>query len=295
MSFSNELKSELVAIQIKKNCCKKSFLYGLLYQAESLEKNRFRVKFLSAEIADLASRLLGDNATPVISEKVLVGRRVYFLDFYSKALSLFFTKLSHGETINDSISFQCELCCGSFLRGIVASYSSVNDPHKDYRLEIVIEKHCDEFRKNALIKFLQDSGSPPKTTQRSGRCVLYYRSNMVISDILNYVGAINKSFDFANVYIEMDIRNYENRATNCVATNISKSVEANKKYIDAIQKLKIAGELDILQDDLRITAELRLEHGELTLSELALLHEPPISKSGLNHRLNKLLKLANDR
>ena len=99
-------------------------------------------------------------------------------------------------------------------------------------------------------------------------------------------------FTVADSKIQKEIRGNENRATNCVATNISKSVNASGKQIDAILKLKERGRFEYLPDDLRITAELRLSNNEASLSELAELHIPPISKSGLNHRLSKLIDEA---
>jgi DNA-binding protein WhiA len=103
---------------------------------------------------------------------------------------------------------------------------------------------------------------------------------------------MRSSFDFANVCIERDIRNNENRATNCVARNISKSVDATRKQIEAINKLARNHKLESLPEELRITAGLRLENEDISLSELARLHDPQISKSGLNHRLEKICQAA---
>ena len=94
--------------------------------------------------------------------------------------------------------------------------------------------------------------------------------------------------------IEKDIRNVENRATNCVARNISRSVEAAQEHISAIEKLMGSGKMDTLSNELRYTAKLRIENESATLTELALMHEPPLTKSGLNGRLKRLLKAANE-
>ena len=95
-------------------------------------------------------------------------------------------------------------------------------------------------------------------------------------------------------YIERDIRNNENRATNFVAKNISKSVTASQRHIAAINKLKDLDKLSLLPSELLQTALLRVENDAVSLSELALLHDPPISKSGLNHRLEKICKFSED-
>ena len=97
-----------------------------------------------------------------------------------------------------------------------------------------------------------------------------------------------------NTYIERDIRNAENRATNCVASNISKSVDAAMKQIEAINSLIESGKFVSLPEELRYTAQLRVDNPSASLFELSHLHEPPISKSGLNRRLTKLLEEAEE-
>ena len=98
-----------------------------------------------------------------------------------------------------------------------------------------------------------------------------------------------------NTFIERDIRNAENRATNCVTKNISKAVAASNRQIEAIERLAESGKLLSLPEELRYTAELRLENPSATLFELAYMHEPPISKSGLNRRLTRLLEEADEK
>jgi DNA-binding protein WhiA len=167
----------------------------------------------------------------------------------------------------------------------------VNDPQKNYHLEFSLPAAMEE-RLSALYAFMLRNGFTPKRVSRSTRNGIYFKGNGVISDVLYWIGAVKAGFDFANGCIEKDIRNYENRATNCVATNISKSVGASQKHIAAIRRLERAGQLQALPDELYETAILRLLHEDATLSELALLHQPPISKSGLNHRLQKICSFA---
>jgi DNA-binding protein WhiA len=100
------------------------------------------------------------------------------------------------------------------------------------------------------------------------------------------------AMDNRNLRIAREIRNNENRATNCVAKNIEKSVSASAKQMDAIEKLTITGMLAQLPDSIRLTARLRAENPDASLEELRNLHNPPITKSGLNHRLQKILSEA---
>ena len=113
--------------------------------------------------------------------------------------------------------------------------------------------------------------------------------------MLTVCGANKTIFTFFDVHIEKDLRNLENRATNCVTRNIAKSVLAAGSQVEAIEALKATGMLDELSEDINITANLRLENPDMSLNELAGIHTPPISKSGLNHRLSKIIELAKKR
>ena len=143
-----------------------------------------------------------------------------------------------------------------------------------------------------LDAFLAEFGVPARRITRGNKIGLYYKKGDDIEDLFGKIGVNNIVFTVADSKIQKEIRGNENRATNCVATNISKAVIASGKQIDAILKLKERGRFEYLPDDLRITAELRLVNSEASLTELASLHIPPISKSGLNHRLSKLLEEA---
>jgi len=111
---------------------------------------------------------------------------------------------------------------------------------------------------------------------------------------LYFFGATRASFDLQNFSIEREIRNNENRATNCVTRNISRSVDATRRQIEAIEALMSNDKLHLLGADVEYTARLRLENDSASMAELALLHEPPISKSGLNVRLSKILAAAEE-
>ena len=116
----------------------------------------------------------------------------------------------------------------------------------------------------------------------------------MISDILSYLGASKAAYRVINAYVGHAIKNQENRATNCVLSNIKKSVQATRKQIAAIESLRESGRFDLLDEDLKYTARLRCEYDSVSLSELAALHDPSISKSGLNKRLERILALANE-
>ena len=284
----------MLSLKNKMNCCKKAFLMGLLYNADIERSPVGRVVFSQEDAAQSASEILGTVASPKITELVRAGRRLYALTFSSKAVSSFLYKVSCGEAVASACGFRCDACQSSFLRGVIVSCSTVSDPYKkSYYFEISLPNEKPVLI-DKLRELIEDCSFSPKQRTRDKKTALYFKSNTQISDIFSYVGAVNSSFAIANAYIEMDIRNHENRATNCVATNISKTVEAAKKQRAAIRKLIDGHKLDSIPKELRETARLRIENEEASLSELALLHDPPISKSGLNHRLAKLCELAEE-
>lgn len=293
MSFSIDVKKELISTPIKQNCCKKAMLFGLLYNSTHIKDTHFFCEFNIPESAELARTLLGNQGESSISECVRGGRAVYTLTYSSRAFASFISWVSRGEGISEAAKFRCAECPVCFLRGVLIASSTINDPTKGYHLEIpILNIHAERI--DSLRRFFEDMALSPNTMKREKKTSLYFKSNTVISDLLSYAGAYSSGFLVANTYIERDIRNNENRATNFVAKNISKSVAATQKQIAAINKLKELDKLSLLPAELLQTAILRVENDAVSLSELAILHDPPISKSGLNHRLEKICKFSEE-
>ena len=299
MSFATDVCEELIALPMSKNCCKKALLYGLFWHASVCENNIksvFRTSH-SAEFAVfiLASRYPATEQSAQIEETVRAGRHYFTVSAECPSLCTGFAAVDSSDKrpIWELLGFRCGNCRASFLRGAFIAAAAVNDPHKSYHLEFSLSKDK-ERRIERLCDVLSIAVSEPRRIERANGIGLYYKTNGAISDLLYYIGATKSSFEVTNTWVERDIRNNENRATNCVARNISRSVVASQKHISAIERLREAGKLDLLPDELRITAQLRTEYDSASLSELALLHEPPISKSGLNQRLSRILSVAEE-
>ncbi|MBE6556528.1 MAG: DNA-binding protein WhiA [Ruminococcaceae bacterium] len=294
-SFCASVKREMTELVPKKLCCRKALLMGLLYAAVSKEDKQWYTEYTMEEVAELSLSLLGSVVnTEGERQHCYRGGKPYIgVLFRSKAVFSFLRALSAGETAEQAALFRCDDCKGAFLRGVFLSTASLTDPHKGYHLEFLLGAEQAE-RAQALFAFLSRQGFVARKAERRGRHAVYFKSNTAISDILYLTGAVRSSFDFANACIERDIRNNENRATNCVATNIAKSVDASQKHLCAIRALQEAHLLSGLPEELYTTAMLRLENEDASLAELALLHRPPISKSGLNHRLQRLLHYAEE-
>ena len=132
----------------------------------------------------------------------------------------------------------------------------------------------------------------PKQTERKGSSILYFKQSETIEELLALMGAPVSAMTVMQAKIEKDWRNDANRKTNCDTANVTKAVDAAQEQLAALRTLEAQGRLDTLPEKLLQTALLRREHPEATLSELAELHEPPTSKSTVNHRMRKLLALA---
>ena len=167
----------------------------------------------------------------------------------------------------------------------------MGDPERDYRAEFVVpaRRLCDD-----LETFLGESLAPPKRTVRRNDYLLYYKESEHIEDLLTYIGAPKSSLELMEVKIVKEVRNKVNRATNCETANIGKTVAAAMGQVRAIQRIEATCGLGALDEELRELARLRLENPELSLRELGAALSSPISRSGVNHRLRRILEFAEE-
>lgn len=298
MSFTQKVAGELRTIQVNKTCCKKSFLCGLLYGAERIDSEKAYVAaFYSEEDAHLAAELIDtgffSGAKSEVRSASRGGHRAYFVKFSSRVLTGVPYELDGGKrsSIPEAVAFRCPECECAFLRGAFLSLAAISRPKSGYHLEIKLRS---EARARALSELLAEAVAAPSLIRRGDKWGLYYKSNARIADVLYYVGAHASSFDVANLAVERDIINREHRSTNCETGNISRSVAASVRHAEAIRYLSACDKMHLLGEELEYTARMRLEHEDATLLELALMHVPPISKSGLNSRLMRIQAIADE-
>lgn len=186
---------------------------------------------------------------------------------------------------------KCTNCLKEFLAASFVSRGSITDPEKQNHLDFSFSNNeeCD-----VVSRALELAGFLPKRTSRRGRAVLYFKDNDTIGDLLAFLGATKAAFDVMNTKIVKEIRNNANRLVNCDTANIEKAINASQKYVDAITFIKAHGGLETLPSELYEAAHLRLSLPQASLSELASKCNPPITKSGMKHRLEKLLSAADE-
>ncbi len=296
MSFTTEVIEELFPIPLKRTCCRRAMLLGLFCAARQESSDQLSVYLYHGGVAHMAKEELEKifHATATVTQLIRAGRRTFLLQTSSAGIREFLRRADDkAEPLPHlAVGFRCGGCEQAFLRGVFFSCATVTDPKKGYHLEMSFPT---EGRAELTAVCLEKTVGRAGRSCRQGRVGLYYKSNGAIFELLYCIGCSGKSFSVTDVSIEREIRNDENRATNCVAKNIAKSVEAAKKQRQAIEYLTRHHHMESLPEELRYTAELRMEYDSAILSELARLHEPPISKSGLNRRLNKLMETAEEK
>ena len=180
---------------------------------------------------------------------------------------------------------QKDCCKKAFIKGLFLTTGSVNDPNKAYHYEIVVHNHeLAQVVQSVILHFSMDA----KIVKRKKYYVVYLKEGSMIVDVLNVMEAYVSLMDMENVRILKDMRNDINRRVNCETANIKKTVTAARRQIEDIEYIEKSKGLRYLNDSLRILAELRLEEPDANLSELGEMLDPPVSKSGVNHRLRKI-------
>ena len=305
MSFSHETKLGLVSLfeSTKHDCCKKAGLYGILISAGVFTRTKCKLVTTTPELAELTMKWLRSLFS--VSGNLYVTdrksgeedeRRVSKITIpQKKELERLFACLKYSpdepETYIKTELFRCQNCQTAFFRGVFLSAGTVTNPDKSYHLELSLPS---ESLAENLSAILSDAGLEPKYTKRKSENVLYYKDSENIENFLAYIGANTAAFTIMNKKIERELRSGANRIANGELANLGKTVAAAGDQIAAIRSLEASGELERMPEELRATALLRLEHFDATLSELAALHDPPITKSGVNHRLKKIMQFAAD-
>ena len=296
MSFSSDIKKELCDVRELSPQQAEAMLYGIMY-ASRMDEGR---PLIQTENIDLM------NAAAELIRAVFPNVRTGIVRLVKNSGSLYTLKIRSGweditERFGDFSSISREAVSGgdeesgAFLRGVFVSCGSVTDPNKEYHLELVLPEND---RTPALLDFIAEHGMSLKETARGGarskKTVLYAKESELIEDCLTYIGAANHSMEIMQVKIVKDFRNRVNRSVNCENANLDKTVAASNKSTADIEYIFSTMGADWLSPDLRETARLRVENPEMSLSELCGMFPEKISRSGLNHRLKKLSKLAEE-
>lgn len=298
-SFSGSTKAELCRNFPQRHCCDLAQCYGILLFCNSFGPYGVRIITESREFALLLPKIFGkafDICFDIQPDADFSGKQVFQINDEHKLRKImsvygFDPKVTFSLHLNLPI-VEDECCRSAFLRGAFLAGGSVTDPGKGYHMELTTTHQSVARETYALIE--ETLGFYPKTAERAGGQVLYLKQSDRICDCLTCMGAPVAAMGIMEAKLEKELNNKVNRRCNCDDANTSKVVEAAQEQLSAIRVLADAGLLDKLPGKLQSAAFARLEHPEASLTELAAMMDPQISKPAMNQRFKKLIQAAKE-
>lgn len=302
MSFSTEVKNELFHMIPKARHCRIAEICAAIrFIGEvSIQEDKKRIVLqtenvtLAKKYYTLLKRTFSGNVMLNIRGQAGAGKIHQYRIIVRDAQMI--DELLSYAVLEDDAQFRGQVlkkdCCRrSFIRGAFLASGSMSNPGKSYHFEIVC-RH--ETQADNLCRLIRQYGISAKIIQRKNRYVVYIKESEGIIDVLNVMEAHKASMDLENVRIIKEMRNSANRQYNCDAANINKMVQAAAKQLEDIRLIQEHVGLDNIPAPLQEMAIVRMEYPDVSLQELGNYLDPPVGKSGVNHRLRKLAALAAD-
>lgn len=313
MSFADGIKQEILSKSIKDTHCKIAFLAGIirgtgvLYERDGELGIDFKVptEDCAFTVTMLLKSLFNYDVREVtVSENTLSKKDKFVISIFGKGALNVFKSLEILKEENGEISVnfhlyssltQKECCIRSFIRGLFVAIGNCTVPkqenkasHTGYHLELAFSHSAPaQATSNKLAKF----GIIPKILRRKGSYVVYLKSAEEIKDFVAFLQAPKSVLKITDLMINRELSNNSNRQKNCDLGNLNRQIEAVAKQVEAINSLKGKGEFENLKPELLLVAKARIDNPDETLSELA--DRLKLTKSCLNHRLRKLVAMAN--
>ncbi len=301
MSFTGEIKRELSGVSPKKSCCELAMLATFYALLSEEQRNEIHLKTENITVARriiiLSRKYLGLELEPDIRSNRSKTRKQIYLTLSGKEniailkneLKMMSEKANIFQSRIDP-SFSVSDCCKRSVLGAAFMVSGfVNSPKKSYHLEISTHK---KRVFSDLMSIFEEIGIEVKSITRQNKYVLYIKNNELICDFLGMIGVKRALFQYHEIKMEKELKNEINRQMNCESANENKTINTALIQTKAIQKIMQSKKAETLSAPLKETMELRLRYPTQSLSELCELSESKITKSGLNHRLRKLIEIA---
>lgn len=290
MTYSTVVKSELCRIRPERECCRLSEAYGLLLYARLLTEGHDSYATESKEIADLMGEMIS-SVCGVYTDVITLSKAgrhgcrylVRIPDAGQKKLICQRFAGAGGGILDRAC------CVAAFLRGVFLVCGTVTDPRRDYHMEFLAgsERRCD-----ILADTLGRVGIKGHKLQRGDRWLLYIKDADDMISLMKTMGAVQSVQSIEQTKNVRDVRNNANRLVNCDQANIDRTLSASEQQCAAIRKLIEKSGYAGIPPELREIARLRLENPEMTLRDLSENLSEPITRSGVNHRLKKLMELS---
>ena len=302
MSFSSEIKKELCSAEAFDRDTLKAELYGMLLFGKSFSEDKISFKTENTYACKRITFLLQNLYMPIIEKQTALRTKSNDSHLYkiiivdSNDCKRIFEDFGHSKSqitlrVNRANLGSDELS-SAFIRGVFLGCGSVSDPMKGYHAEFCVPHKNLSLDLCKILSEVTECDFTPKTIVRNGSYVVYFKGSEQICDLLTYIGAPISAMEIMGTKAVKQVRNNVNRRINGEVANIGKIASASAKQLEAIEYIRKTRGLDTLPDDLREIAYLRLENPEMSLRDLGQNLSPPISRSGANHRIQRLLEYA---
>ena len=293
-SFSSAARAEICREFPYSHCCALAQCFGILLFCNSFQDDGIKIITESREFACILPKLfkkafdLDFDSYPSLAAPGKLVFQIREKEKLARIMEAF--GFSAGDTLALHVNYPIveEECCKvSFLRGAFLAGGSVTDPGKGYHMELSTTHQCVARETELLVRETMDF--VPKAASRGGAQVLYLKQSEQISDFLTCLGAPVAAMGIMEARLEKELNNKVNRRCNCDDANTSKVVEAAQEQLSIIRTLRERGVLEGLPEKLKQAALAREENPSASLTELAAMMEPPITKPAMNNRMKKLM------
>ncbi|MDW7656293.1 MAG: DNA-binding protein WhiA [Bacillota bacterium] len=290
-SFSQRIKDELSKIPCLDSCCRQVELATAYWAAgksgpQQIDLSTGHAGF-SSRIATLLSEQYG------LASDIRSGREFMTIHLTEPGIAQRIHRDIQTVFIDNSpgdISKWSMCCKQALLRSLFLACGSVSEPSSAYHMELAIRR---ENNSAETLKALLDQMDLHSTlVMRNRYAVIYLREGQFLADYLLMAGAHQSLLTFESLRVEKEMRNSVNRVVNCDSANLQRVADAAARQSELLRTLQSCGLDNLLPLDLKAAAEIRLENPDLTLKELGALINPPLGKSGMNHRLKRFEQLA---
>lgn len=302
MSFSSEVKKEICTIELFDRELLKAELYGMLLFGRTFRENSIVFTTENQYVSKRITTLLENLYMPIIEKHTTLRTKTNENRLFKISVvgdddcMRIFDDFGHSNSqvtlrVNRA-NISGDESARAFVRGAFLSCGSVSSPEKSYHAEFCVPHKNLSVDLCKILSEITECGFCPKTVLRNGNYIVYFKGSEQICDLLTYIGAPLSAMEIMGTKAIKQVRNNVNRRINGEVANIGKIASASAKQLEAINHIKKTKGLETLPEDLREIAYLRLENPEMSLRDLGQNLSPPISRSGANHRIQRLLEYA---
>lgn len=295
ISFASRVREQISQRSLQKDCCVRAAAYGIACFAKYFDarglvfQSEQRCTVLTAQQLFARCGIRGEILETQRPSGAWYEFNIREPGQVARMHELFGTTGTETSLQIDPHLIRCQTCVSAYLGAAFLCSGTMTDPQKDYNLEFLTPRTNLAKDFEAL---LAEHEFAPHRGKRNGVNLVYIKTGTNLEKLLSFMGAADAAEQIHAQITFKRVRNQTNRQTNCDTANLSKTARANAQTLRAIRFLEEQNALETLPDTLKQAAEMRLKHPSLSLAALCEQFEPPISKSGLSHRMKKLESLA---